>query len=115
MGKRRNYEPLGEKCRPLYESGLSTHAVAARLNVSQPAVRKALEAVSCPLRSQSEALKIIGYGRLATDEQIAAALMAAHGNQSRAAKSLGISSVAVLKRLKKSAHLREVLAAAKAA
>lgn len=111
--KGRDYTLLGATCRPLYDGGLSTHAIAAELKVSQPVVVRALRAVGCPLRTQTEALKIIGYGRIATDEQIAAALKSEGGNAAKAAKKAGISAVAVHKRLKKSAALRAVLATAK--
>lgn len=115
MGRpiRHNYRILGEKFCPLYEGGMSTHAIAAAEGVNQPAVRKALETVGCPLRTKTDALKIIGYGRVATDEQIASALKIERGNQAKAAVRLRISGVAIHKRLKKSPMLRAALLAAK--
>lgn len=109
----RDYESLGATCRPLYESGMSTHAIAAELKVSQPAVCRGLKTVGCPLRTQSEALRLVGCGRIATNEQIAEALKLERGNVSMASKRVGISAVAVYYRLKKYQPLRAVLETAR--
>jgi DNA-binding NtrC family response regulator len=108
-----NYEKLCPECVALYTAGLSTHAVAKQLGVSQGSVVIALDRAGCALRSPSASLKMVGCGRKVTDEQIVAALKTTNGVRKRAAATLGISTVALHYRLQKSIQLMDALLAAR--